>query len=57
MNLSHDYQYVKQEQINTYDEICRTLTNYENGSDDEQDLYELLVWLQNNWDFITGSNC
>lgn len=57
MKLSQDYQYVKQERIDTYDEICRVLTNYENGSDDEQDLYELLVWLRNNWDFITGDQC
>ena len=38
--------------INPYDEICRTLTNYEEGTDTEQDLYELLCFLQNNWEEI-----
>lgn len=49
-----DYdEYCVTERISAYDEISRTLTNYEDGTDDEQDLYELLVWLQNNWHIIT----
>lgn len=36
------------------DQISLILTNYEEGIDDEQDLYELLCWIQNNWEHITG---
>lgn len=36
------------------DQITLILTNYEEGIDDEQDLYELLCWIQNNWEHITG---
>ena len=39
--------------INVYDEISRTLTNYEEGTDTEQDLYELLCFIWNNWNEIT----
>ena len=36
------------------DEMSRVLTGYEEGTSDEQDLYELLCWMQNNWESITG---
>ena len=45
-----------------YDELCRTLTDYEgnggstfegcSGSESANILYELLVKIQNNWDYI-----
>jgi hypothetical protein len=37
-----------------YDEMCRLLTDYENGSDmvTEYDFYEMLVKIQNNWEAV-----
>lgn len=37
-----------------YDEMCRLLTDYENGSDmaTEYELYEMLVKIQNNWEAV-----
>lgn len=37
-----------------YDEMCRLLTNYENGSDmvTEYELYDMLVKIQNNWEAV-----
>lgn len=45
-----------------YDELCRVLTDYENPNDVkdynyidwEAELYEMLVKIQNNWEFITA---
>jgi hypothetical protein len=37
-----------------YDEMCRLLTDYENGSDmvTEYELYNMLVKIQNNWEAV-----
>lgn len=35
-----------------YDALCETLTNYESGTYDANDLYELLVEIQNNWESV-----
>ena len=37
-----------------YDEMCRILTEYENGSDmiTEHELYDMLVKIQNNWETV-----
>lgn len=37
-----------------YDELCRTLTEYENGNDmiTEYELYDMLVKIQNNWETV-----
>lgn len=42
-----------------YDELCRVLTDYEGNGDEEyvpnpDDLYDMLVKIQNNWDDITA---
>lgn len=42
-----------------YDKLCRILTDYEmpeDGADPitEDDLYEMLVEIQNNWEYLTG---
>ena len=42
-----------------YDKMCRILTDYEHpeeGNDPvtEDDLYEMLVEIQNNWEYLTG---
>ena len=43
-----------------YNEICRTLTDYENPEEGldcvtESDLYSLLVKIQNNWEEIINN--
>lgn len=45
---------IKIEREKIYDEICRTLTDYENEPDmvNEQALYTLLVKIQNNWESV-----
>ena len=41
--------------ISAYDEISRVLTNYEEGTGDEQGLHELLLWLYEKWtDIMNG---
>lgn len=37
-----------------YDEMCRLLTEYEDGSDmvTENELYYMLVKIQNNWEAV-----
>ena len=37
-----------------YDEICRVLTEYENDNDmiTENELYDMLVTIQNNWETV-----
>ena len=37
-----------------YDEMCRLLTEYENGNDmiTEYELYEMLAKIQNNWEAV-----
>lgn len=37
-----------------YDELSLTLTDYEEGIDDANDLYDMLVKIQNNWEMITA---
>ena len=43
-----------------YDEMCALLTNYENPEECEgyevtaEDLYSMLVEIQNNWEYLTG---
>ena len=44
-----------------YDEVCRVLTDYEqqDGEDfivDADDLYQMLVKVQNNWEELTGED-
>ncbi len=44
-----------------YDEMCRVLTNFENGDDSNcdtvaDDLYCFVVKLQNNWDELTSED-
>lgn len=36
-----------------YDKLSRILTDYEHKKANENDLYNILVDIQNNWDFIT----
>lgn len=41
------------ERDNIYDEMCGILTRYENKDEvSEQDLYEMLVKIQNNWEEV-----
>lgn len=42
------------EKLKLYDELSKVLTNYENDEYDQNDLYEMLVKIQNNWDLISG---
>ena len=35
-----------------YDELSTTLTNYENHTANETDLYEMLVKIQNHWETV-----
>ena len=37
-----------------YDEMCRLLTEYEEGSDmvNQGELYDMLVKIQNNWETV-----
>lgn len=37
-----------------YDELSRVLTDYEEDEIGEDDLYEMLVKIQNNWEIITS---
>ena len=37
---------------NIYDELSRALTDYEEDKADEQDLYNMLVKIQNNWECV-----
>jgi hypothetical protein len=42
-----------------YDEMCHLLTDYETGENgvvDADDLYEMLVKVQNNWEELTGED-
>lgn len=44
-----------------YDEMCRLLTNFENGDDSNcdmvaDDLYRFVVKLQNHWEELTGED-
>lgn len=49
---------------NVYDRLCRTLTEYEEQFEPikdvdwswEQELYMMLVEIQNNWEEITGED-
>ena len=49
---------------NVYDRLCKTLTNYEEQFEPsdgvdwswEQELYMMLVEIQNNWEEITGED-
>jgi hypothetical protein len=43
--------------VELYDKLCRILTDYENLENEvlEEDLYDLLVEIQNNWDIIKRS--
>lgn len=40
----------------TYDDICRALTNYEEGNADADDLYNALVAIQNKWEDLMGED-
>lgn len=43
------------ERMKIYDDMCRVLTEYEEDKAAEQDLYKMLVVIQNNWeDTITA---
>jgi hypothetical protein len=35
-----------------YDELCRILTDYENNTATADDLYCVLVKIQNNWEYV-----
>lgn len=35
-----------------YDELCRVLTDYENDIVGAEDLYNMLVHIQNNWEAV-----
>lgn len=39
-----------------YDEMCGLLYDYETGENEvnSADLYEMLVKIQNNWEYLTG---
>ena len=44
-----------------YDEMCHLLTDYENPEDailpvSKEDLYDMLVKIQNNWEELTGDD-
>lgn len=44
-----------------YDELSRVLTDYETQDEegfvvDEEDLYKMLVKIQNNWEELTGDD-
>lgn len=40
-----------------YDELCRVLTDYEEGEGSEKELYSMLVKIQNRWeDTITAKD-
>lgn len=33
-----------------YDKLCHILTDYETGNADENDLYKMLIEIQNEWE-------
>ncbi len=39
-----------------YDELCRVLTDYETEGLHIDDLYDMLVKIQRNWELITASD-
>ena len=41
---------------NLYDEMCHVLTDFEYGEAFEEDLYTMLVKIQNNWEELTGDD-
>ena len=43
------------EQQKIYDELSSVLTDYENDVADGEDLYEILVKIQNNWEGVITS--
>ena len=45
---------LREEKEEIYYQLCRTLTDYEEGGATEKDLYSLLVLIQNRWEEITG---
>ena len=40
------------EKINIYDELSKVLTDYEERKATEEELYNMLVKIQNNWEVI-----
>lgn len=54
----------RMEKNNVYDRLCKTLTEYEEQFEPikdvdwswEQELYMMLVEIQNNWEEITGED-
>ena len=38
-------------------DIARVLTEFEEGNATAEDLYDILVKIQNNWEEITGCDC
>lgn len=42
------------EKNNLYDEVCRILTDYEEGTASGKDLYIILCNITNKWEEITG---
>lgn len=43
------------EKVKIYDEMCRVLTDYEEKNCDSDDLYDMLVKIQNSWEIITAT--
>ena len=41
---------------NLYDELCHVLTDFEHSEAYEEDLYTMLVKIQNNWEELTGDD-
>lgn len=43
---------------NLYDELCHLLTDFEEMREtvSEEDLYDMLVKIQNNWEELTGED-
>lgn len=37
-----------------YDELSKVLTDFENMDANEEDLYNMLVKIQNNWEVVSG---
>lgn len=51
----------KMQKNELYDEMCHILTDYENEGDatlpvSKEDLYNMLVKIQNNWEELTGED-
>ena len=40
------------EKAKIYDSLCKILTDYENDTATAEDLYNILVHIQNNWETI-----